>query len=79
MKTENHTSTTTSTPKDSPVTVETFEDVLKLMGVESLDIREETKAGAVAYAPRLLERHGPEWFKEHSLRLTQELELLDTF
>jgi len=77
VDTESRTSLNSNIPQDFPGTVETFADVLKLLGIESLDVDAEIQDLAVRGAPELLERYGPMWFKEHRVRLIQELELLN--
>ncbi len=71
-------SSSSSTPKDSPATVETFADVLKLLNVDKLEVDEAIQDLAVQGTNRMLKRYGPEWMRENKVRLVQELELLNT-
>jgi hypothetical protein len=58
--------------------VETFADVLKALGVESLDVDDDTRALAVRGTNRLMDRNGKLWIWQHRVRLIEELELIDS-
>ncbi|MDR1044033.1 MAG: hypothetical protein LBP33_02810 [Candidatus Adiutrix sp.] len=66
-----------NTPKDSPVTVKTFSDVLNLIQAGSLDVEPWVQNLAVKGANRMLKEYGPDWMRKHRVRLIQELELLN--
>ena len=76
--TENPTLYSLNTQNTSPETVQTFADVLKLLGVESLEIRPETQARAVRGTRELLADYGADWMRQNAERLIAELEYLDT-
>lgn len=75
---ENQTSSTLSIPKDFPETVMTYADVLKTMGLESLEVEAWVQDLAVESTNELLERHGKEWVWQNRVRLAEELELIDS-
>jgi len=77
--TADQTSTSTNTPKGSPVTVKTFEDVLKLHGVERLEVDPWVQDLAINSTNKLLQEYGPEWISQNRVRLIEELELIDSF
>lgn len=54
----------------------TYEYVLRLLNVESLPFLNtpELKLFAVRGTRSILQRHPPEWIKEHRVRLIEELE-----
>ncbi|MDR1044032.1 MAG: hypothetical protein LBP33_02805 [Candidatus Adiutrix sp.] len=66
-----------NTPKGSPVTVETFADVLKLLQVDSLDVDPWVQDLAVESTNELIARDGVDWIRKHRVRLIEELELLN--
>ncbi len=72
-------SSSSNTPKDSPETVETFADVLKLLEIESLDVDQWVKDHAVESSKRLIKRYGKEWMTQNRVRLIEELEYLNVF
>ena len=65
-----------SAQEDLPTTVETFADVLKLHGVESLNVDADIQRLAIRATNELLLVYGPEWVKENSAKLIQELKRL---
>ena len=78
QKTNAQTSMSSHTPKDSPVTVETFADVLKLMEVDNLDISEETQAFAVQSTKELIEERGADYIRQNRHMLANQLEQIDS-
>ncbi len=65
-----------NTLKDSQGNQLTYEGVLRLLEVKELPFLDtpELKGLAVRGAEALLTRYPPEWFKEHRVRLIEELE-----
>ncbi|MFC1877706.1 hypothetical protein ACFL2E_10625 [Thermodesulfobacteriota bacterium] len=67
-----------NTRKDYQETRLTFDSVLRLHGVKELPFLDtpELQNFAIEGTEDLLSRHGPEWIKQHRVRLIEELELI---
>ena len=70
-----------TTPKDSPGTPLTWNDVLRLLGVQDLPYWNQKYPDRQAYlihsTQNLLARHGEEWLRQNRERLLREIDYLD--
>lgn len=78
--TENQMSSTSSIPKDFPETVETFADVLRMLGAERLEeeMTPDMEEFAVHSSQRILEEKGKEYIWQNRHFLKYQLEYLAT-